>query len=153
MTALEAFEAIASLRRSVERVEEAIAEAHAAAGPKGQSMGTIGGGGHSDAMAGIDSLLDSDAYGELERMRGELIARTDRATDVLYGRSGRGGLARHDLVGADVLCCHYLMGIAYTEIGRMLDPDMPAPYHWCRDRARRACRAIDRIGADALADS
>lgn len=155
MAAIEWFEEIPALRKRVEDLTIAIESARASAGPHGQSMGSIGGGGKRDALAGIDRLIDSDATLELRRTRALLAYRAAYALWVLYGISGRGGLAKaKGSVDADILCCHYLQGMGWAEIAReIVKPDTEYPTQWCRSRARTACRYIDRVGMSALAES
>lgn len=155
MAALEWFESIRDLQKRVTRLEGSIEAAYAAAGPHGQRMGSIGGGGRTDSLAAVDRIVDSDAMAELDRARGELLSRMDRATEVLYGRSGRGGLAKaRSSADADILCCRYLQGMGWAEIAReIVRPSTGYPVQWCYQRALRACTYIDRVGMDALAES
>ncbi len=154
MAALEWFESIADLRAKADKLRDEIATAYAAAGVHGQQMGSIGGGAKHDALAGIDSLIDSDAQSRLSKMDSDLIGLTNRALDVLYGDSGRGGVAK--MVGtdeADILCYRYLIGESWATVARRYEPDTSNLTMWCKCRARQTCRQIDRIGMDALADS
>ena len=155
MSAREFFESIPRLQSRVDDLRGRVESAYAAAGPHGQQAGSTGGGGRHDALAGVDSLIDHGTHAELDRAESELRAALGRATDVLYGRSGRGGLARATCSDdADILCCHYLQGMGWAEIAKeVVKPDVEYPDDWCRMRAVRACRRIDRIGMDALADS
>lgn len=155
MAALEWFESITRLQKRVDDLQDCVASAYAYAGPHGQQMGSVGGGGGHDAMAGIDSLIDTNALVELDRAKAELERRLERASNVLYGKSGRGGLAKASCSDdADILCCHYLQGMGWAEIAKeIVKPCVEYPDKWCRMRAVRACRKIDRIGMDSLADS
>ncbi len=155
MAALEWFEAIPRLQKRVDDLQDRVASAYASAGPHGQQMGSIGGGGKHDALAGIDSLIDTNAVVELDRAKAELEQTLEQASDVLYGRSGHGGLAKASCsADADILCCHYLQGMGWAEIAKdIVKPDVGYPDKWCRMRAVRACRKIDRIGMDDLANS
>ena len=155
MAALEWFEWIDKLRIEVARLDGEIESAYCAAGPHGQQMGSVGGGfGEHDAMASVDAMLDSDAQRKLEQRKGRLIRLTDRACDVLYGKSGRGGVAK--AIGtdeADMLCFHYLQGESWADIARRYDADAKNLSDWAKCRARWTCRQIDRIGIDELAES
>lgn len=155
MAALEWFEGIARLRARVAKLDDAIESAYSAAGPHGQQIGSLGGGGGGgDALSGIDGIVDADAVAERDRCKAQLVDLLNRATDVLYGRSGRGGLARATCTDdADMLCFHYLRGESWASIGRRFNPEYENLTVWCKRKAKAACRQIDRIGMDALADS
>ena len=154
MAALEWFESIPRLQKRVDDLQDRVASAYASAGPHGQQMGSVGGGGKHDALAGIDSLIDTNAVAELDRAKAELEQTLERASNVLYGKSGRGGVAK--ALGtdeADMLCFHYLQGESWASIGRRFEPDASNLTVWCQRKAKQACKQIDRIGMDALADS
>ena len=155
MGARDLFEGILADVRRVAVLEGRIEEAVNAATPHRQGTSSGGGGGAGDPYAALDAVIDSDAMGELERARGELAPRVERALDVLYGRSGRGGLAKaRTSTDADILCCHYLQGMRWVDIARDITwTGSRWPDKWCRARAERALDAIDRIGMDVLADS
>ena len=155
MSAFEWFEAIPRLQKRVDDLQDRVASAYASAGPHGKQMGSIGGGGKHDALAGIDSLIDTNAVAELDRAKAELEQTLERASNVLYGKSGRGGLAKASCsADADILCCHYLQSMGWAEIAKeIVKPDVEYPDKWCRMRAVRACRKIDRLGMDELAES
>lgn len=152
MAALEFFERIGELQERVERLERQIAEARESIGPSGQRMGSIGGGGEHDAMAQVDAIMDREA--ELNRAVAELHRMLDRASDVLYGRSGRGGLAKAaSSTDADLLHWRYCVGESWTAIGVRLNPESKVPSEWARMRANRAMRKVDAIDMAVLADS
>ena len=148
------FERVAALRERVGKLSDEIESAYAAAGPHGQQVGSIGGGGGSDAMGVIDRIIDADTMAELERLRPRLRQWLDKASDVLYGRSGRGGVAKR--IGtdeADMLLRHYLQGESWASIARSFGASARNLTDWCKCHARSVCRRIDRIGMDTLADS
>ena len=154
MAAIDWFEGVARLRRRVGHLSRAVESAYVQAGPKGQMGGTVHGGGRTDPLAPIDALVDTDATAELDRMSALLHERMDYATDVLYGRSGRGGLAMvTSYDDADILLFHYLQGESWASIARRFEPDTSNLTTWCKRRAINLCRTIDRCGMDALADS
>ena len=154
MAALEWFESIARLRKRLARLEDAIESAYAAAGPHGQQIGSVGGGGGGDAFAGIDNIVDSNAVVERDRCKAELDAQLEQATNVLYGKSGRGGLAKATCTDdADMLCFHYLQGESWASIGRRFNPDAANLTVWCKTRAKGLCRQIDLLGIDELENS
>lgn len=149
------FESIEGLMARIAKLDAEIESAYAQAGPRGQQLGSVGGSGSAhDAMAAVDHIIDSDAVAERDRLDGLLRSHLDYAADVLYGRSGRGGLANATCTDdADVLCFHYLQGESWASIGKRYDVESSNLTVWAKTRARRAFRAIDRIGMDTLADS
>lgn len=152
---LEWFERIEDLRVKVDELRNQVESAYAAAGPHGQQIGSIGGGGGKhDALQGIDAIIDSGTAVRLDVMKAELDEMLEIATDVLYGKSGRGGVAK--AIGtdeADMLCYHYLQGEAWASIAKRYDAESSNLTMWCKCRARWTCRRIDRIGMDVLIDS
>lgn len=154
LTAQQWFEGVSGLRSKVQKLRDDIDAAYAQAGPKGQLSGTQGGSGGSDPMAGIDAIIDSDSVAEYERLRGMLEDRMSYALQVLYGRSGRGGIARvRSTDDADILCFHYLQGESWASVGRRYKPDDANVTVWCQRQAAKTCADIDRIGFYALANS
>lgn len=154
MAALDWFEEIPLLRRRYDSLREDIESARTAAGPHGQQIGSIGGGGgRHDSMAGIDRLIDSDAAREVRRLGLVLTYRLAFARRLLYGPDGRGGLARErSATDADILHCRYVRGMKWSDIARdVAMPDTDYPVQWCRRRAVTACRYIDSVGMSALA--
>lgn len=114
------------------------------------------GGGSSDRM--LAHAILSDKLGELRALLPELErkheAKLERATDVLYGRSGRGGLAKETCTDdADLLCFHYCQGESWASIARRYEIEDANLTRWCQRKAVKVCRLIDRIGMDTLADS
>ena len=153
--ARELFEAIRADVLEMAGLERSIEDIETQAGPHGQMTGSIGGSGAHDGMRGIDRLVDSGLREELERMRAKVNPEIERATDVLYGRSGRGGVARaRSTADADILCGYYLQGMSWPQVAAAhADSDKTSPNIWCRMRAKRALEFIDRVGAPTLADS
>ena len=154
MASLDWFESIAELRATVAKLESKVESAYSAAGPRGQQLGSIGGGSGHDALAGVDQIIDDGAVPELDRKRAELEERMVRATDILYGESGNGGVSK--AIGtdeADMLCYHYLQGESWARVARRFEPDTSNLTVWCQRRAAWVCRRIDGIGMDRLADS
>lgn len=119
----------------------------------GSAAGSIGGTGKTDGMAEVDHVIEYEM--ELERDQVKHNLELSHATDVLYGRSGRGGLAKaRRSVDADILCCHYLQGMTYAEIAdEITKPDSDDPVHWCIMRATRALEYIDKVGMHTLSNS
>lgn len=92
-------------------MESDVEDARLKTGPRGQQFDSPGGrGAASDASAPILSLADMEA--ELDRLRAETNEEIERALYVLYGKSGRGGLAKvRSMADADCICGYYLMGM------------------------------------------
>lgn len=130
-----------------------VLELRARLGVSGHRYGSIGGSGARDASAPIDRIIEMERELESDQARHDL--EVEQATSILYGRSGHGGLARaRSLVDADIICCHYLQGMAYAEIASALElPESSNPAGWCRVRAHRALAYVDEVGVDVLADS
>lgn len=122
----------------------------AALGPRGVTLGSIGSAGHADGMASVDALIERELEYDRDRAEHDLDLR--RATHALYGRDGRGGLARaRSMIDADILCCHYLQGMTYAQIADGLADSRDATAtHWCTMRAMRALAYMDRVGLDYL---
>ena len=150
LSAKDFFEGILADVARANELEAKVELARNAAGPHGQGEGA--GGGAHDALSGIDSLIDSGAERELERMRDGVNERISLALAMLYGRSGRGGLARsRGSTDADILCCRYLQGYGWSQIARMMgDESRPVDRHWCQTRASRALAWIDSQDVDML---
>ena len=157
MAALDWFESILADGVRIEKIRQNLALLESNIAPHGQGFEPMGhGGGGSDAMVGMAML--SARLGELRRLLPELERKHEEkleyATNVLYGRSGRGGLAKATGTDdADMLCFHYLQGESWASIARRYEPETANLTVWCQRRAKWACRKIDRIGMDNLADS
>lgn len=138
----------------VAKMELRVEELGSRALPHGQRFDRVG---HGGSGGGMDStaLAMVAAAQELDHERAVLARETDQALAVLYGRSGRGGLAsERTSADADVLCCYYLMGMGWEQTATELCGDGERnSRQWCIMRAKRACEAIDRIGVARLADS
>lgn len=156
MRARDWFEQILADVEELKALEQAIEAAEAQTGPRGQNVGSIGGGGGSrDGMRGIDRIVDAGLREKAERQRAKVNPQVEQALEVLYGRSGRGGLAKErGQLDADILCCHYLQGVEWSRIARdIVRADTEYPTQWCRHRAMRALLLIDKVGPEPLADS
>ena len=174
MTAREYFESIRRDVIEVARMEQNIcdraARIGAAHGIASAASGTGGIGGGADGYTLADREIDEELYlrklrFELDRRKRQLEGDLERATAVLYGRSGNGGLAKAER-RADVdpetdafcVCAYYLMGYATwehvaMELASHKDVESGNATHWCRDRAAAAFAYIDRVGMARLVDS
>lgn len=157
MAALDWFESILTEGERIEKIKQNLAMLESRLAPRSQGYEPMGhGGGSTDAMLGM--ALVSAKLGELRQLL-PLVERKheDRieyATQVLYGKSGRGGVAKAlGTDDADMLCYHYLQGESWASIGRRFEPDASNLTVWCQRKAKQVCKQIDRIGMDALADS
>lgn len=157
MAALDWFESILTEGELIEKIKQNLAMLESRIAPRSQGYEPMGhGGGSTDAMLGM--ALMSAKLGELRQLL-PLVERKheDRieyATQVLYGKSGRGGVAKAlGTDDADMLCYHYLQGESWASIGRRFEPDASNLTVWCQRKAKQVCKQIDRIGMDALADS
>lgn len=157
MAALDWFESILTEGERIEKIKQNLAMLESRIAPRSQSYEPMGhGGGSTDAM--LVMALVSAKLGELRQLlplvERKYEDRIEYATQVLYGKSGRGGVARAlGTDDADMLRFHYLQGESWASIGRRFEPDASNLTVWCQRKARQACKQIDRIGMDALADS
>ena len=157
MAAFEWFESLASEGKRIEKIRQSLAMLDSRIAPHSRGFEPMGhGDGSNDAMLGM--AMVSARLGELRRLLPEVErkheAKLEYATRVLYGRSGRGGLARATCTDdADMLRYHYLQGESWASIGRRFEPDASNLTVWCQRKAKQVCKQIDRIGMDALADS
>ena len=156
MAALDWFESILTEGERIEKIRQNLAMLESRIAPRSQGYEPMGHGGGTDAMLGMALL--SARLGELRRalpvLERKYEAKLEYATQVLYGRSGRGGVAKAlGTDDADMLCFHYLQGESWASIGRRFEPDASNLTVWCQRKAKQVCRQIDRIGMDALADS
>lgn len=122
----------------------------AACGPK---AATYGGGSHDPSRLSSEDVL-IDAEMELDLRRQSLRAELDRACAVLYGRDGRGGLARmRGSAAADSIHGYYLQGMSWPEVAaELVRPESRDGAHWCRMAATRALSYMDQVGMEYLAD-
>ena len=157
MGALDFFEGILTEGERIRRISEQLALLDSRISPHGQGFEPMGhGGGGSDRM--LAHAILSDKLGELRAQLPELErkheAKLERATDVLYGKSGRGGLAKATCTDdAVMLLFHYCPGESWASIARRYEIEDANLTRWCQRRAVKVCRVIDRIGMDALAES
>ena len=153
MRARDWFESIRAGVIEVRRMEGDIESIEARMGPHGQSVGSVGGGGSHDGMRGVDRIVDAGMRERLARQRSLTTPQIEMALRVLYGRDGRGGLARaRSATDADILCCYYLQGMEWAAIAKdVARPDVARPNGWVRMRAMRALAFIDRMGYWKLA--
>lgn len=131
-----------------------VAQEREALGSTGNALeGSVSGGGNRDAMAQVDACMDHECKLAQDVARHDL--ELEQATNVLYGTSGRGGLAKATSTAeADCICGYYLMLMSWSEVAEEVGcSDKSWPKQWAHRRAMAGLRHIDQIGRDALADS
>ena len=154
MTAREWYEKLRLDGIELEQRKRRAMELRAALGAQGSALeGTISGGGNRDAMAQVDTVMDYET--SLESDIAVHDACLERATDILYGRSGNGGLAKaSSTTETDCICGYYLNLMSWAEVAaEMVRPETKWPKQWVQRKAMSGLRHIDRIGAATLADS
>ena len=151
MLARDYFELVRSTVVELAEAERDAEKAEAATYPKCQQYEPMGhGGGGSGDAAMIRYAM---ATSELDAMRRKCEAMLDRASDVLYGEDGNGGLAkRKGMATADCIFGYYLLAMSWRKVAdEMVRPESRSGKDWCRMRAHRAFDYIDRVGMDWLA--
>lgn len=150
MSAHDLFEDTRALVLSVTELAQQVKALESAAEPHGQRLEGFIGSRSSDAMATVHALIL--AREKLERTTIELDARLDYGTSILYGASGRGGLAKARCsADADCICGYYLFGYSWRQVAdEMVRPDSRDGAQWCKRRAYRGLEYIDRHGANEL---
>ncbi len=100
-----------------------------------------------------DRLIDMED--ELELARRELERELSRATDVLYGQSGKGGVAlARGSAAADSVCGYYLQAMTWRQVAdELVKPESDNAAMWCRACAKRALEYVDAVGMASLADT
>ena len=136
------------------RLEARAEELEDKASPSGAGTVVSGGGAKAKIVTPVD--LATQLRCELDVYRVRLEPQLEFATNVLYGRSGRGGLAKaRTYTDADILCGYYLQGRSWAQVAKELSADIESkwPAQWCRSRAMGSIAAMERIGLEKLADS
>lgn len=152
MTSREYFDSLRSAVLELARMEDRLAALGiSATSPKAQGQEPSARGSRSQPIE--DRLIDMER--EVDVARSRLEPELDHATHVLYGRSGRGGVAREcGSAGADAVCGYYLMGLTWAQVAsELMMPDSKDGAHWCRNRASAALARMDSVGMARLADS
>lgn len=153
MSARDLFDGIERKRKRVRTLQAAVESAYAAAGVHANRYGVVTHGSMVDRYSALDGALDRGLVRELSRCEQDLEKLCKLARLVLYGRSGHGGLYAVSDIGADILLLHYLQGKSWASIAREFDPETTNLTVWCKNRAAKACRDIDRLGMDELINS
>ncbi len=152
MRAREYFEGLRLSVKELVEMEDRVATLNVSAtSPRAQGQEPSGGGARTQPMA--DRTIDAEL--ELERMRAHLMPDLDHACRVLYGSSGRGGVAEVcGSASADAVHGYYLQAMSWQEVAdELVRPDSKDGAHWCRNRACAAMRCVDEVGMARLVDS
>lgn len=142
MKAKEYFEVIRAEVVKTDRAREMLERMRAREGAKAQSYQA--GGGSGDAADPMDSIAKRiDFEGRLEQRIADAEEALDEACEVLYGKDGRGGLAK--LKGtryADAICMGYLQAQPWNEIAEI----MQGSVRWCHTLCDVGFAYIDEVG-------
>lgn len=147
MTCRDWFEYIRSQVLTLAYLESHMDELRAQAEPRGQQFDAAGHGGMAkDASAAILRMVQASE--QLDRLRADTNEQIERALHVLYGKSGRGGLAKaKDSATADSICGYYLMGMSWREVAsELVMPESEDASQWCKRRAYRGLEQVDEAG-------
>lgn len=110
----------------------------------------IGGGSVADADASFSTLQRMDFEQRLKLRVLASQAMVDEACEVLYGKSGNGGLAK--LKGsryADAICMYYCQAETWADMADI----MQCSKQWCRELCNAGFAFIDGIGWANLRNS
>lgn len=141
MRAREFFESVRGEIVRLERSRSALEKLRAREGARAQSYGISTGSAGGDPMDAVGSRIDME--GRLSGRIADAERAVETACEVLYGRDGRGGLAK--LKGsryADAVCIYYVQGQTWADAADA----MMCSRQWCRSLAAEAFDFIDRTG-------
>ncbi len=148
MRAREYFESIRAEVVRLERSRSILERLRAREGARAQSYEISSGSAGGDPMDAVGSRMDME--GRMEARVSQAEAAIHEATAVLYGRDGRGGVAK--LKGsryADAVCLYYVQGSTWAEAAET----MMCSRQWCRALAAEAFGYIDRVGWAEIKDA
>lgn len=153
MAAKDEFETIRLNVLELGRLEEHIAELKAACGPRAMATEPSGHGGRRELLSPEDALAEAEERRDVMSKR--LESTLSRACDVLYGKSGRGGIAKYRGSGAaDSIHGYYLQGMTWEQVSdELVKPESRDGPQWCKRTAYRALEYADKVGLGVLADS
>lgn len=141
MTAKEYFCSIRAEVVKIQQASEMLERMRAKECGRAQSFEPRGKGGVSSPADAIASRIDFE--GRLERRIADANAEVDEALVYLYGRDGRGGLAK--VAGsryADAVCMRYLQGESWRDMADV----MRCSDKWCKELCSAAFVKIDAVG-------
>ena len=147
------FDLIRDRVEKLAKLEQNAEDKRSAVLPKGQQFEPSSHRGPCDGSAAMLRYVEADT--ELDTMRKDVEGLLERATEVLYGRSGRGGLAKaRSSADADCIFGYYLLHMTWREVAdELVRPESKNGRHWCRMKACRAFEYMDRVGMDWLVES
>ena len=123
----------------IAKVEEVIKAMRLKVGAHGQKFDAIGKGCGSDISVAAIAIAEAEI--KLDEMRAKVEPEIETATAVLYGLSGRGGLAKQRCsADTDCILGYYVMDSRDAE-------------QWCKRRAYRALAALDEYDWRELINS
>ena len=110
-----------------------------------QRLGSIG---HSAKDPDSRMIYATVASTRYDLLRQEVNAELAKATALLYGKHGRGGLAKaRSSTDADCICGYYLQGMTWQQVAdELVRPESRDGAQWCKRRAYRALRWMDVTG-------
>lgn len=141
MKAKEYFEGIRAEVVKTDRAREMLERMKAREGAKAQAYQEGGGNGVCDPMESVSRRIDFE--GRLKQRIADAEEAIDEACALLYGRDGRGGLAK--LKGtryADAICMGYLQAQPWDEIAEI----MQGSVRWCHTLCDVGFAYIDEVG-------
>ena len=142
MRAKEYFEGIRAEVVKTDKAREMLERMKAREGAKAQSYQTGGGGGDvTDPMESVSRRIDFE--GRLKQRIADAEEAIDEACELLYGKDGRGGLAKMKGTRyADAICMGYLQAQPWSDIADI----MQCSQKWCRKLCEVGFEFIDRVG-------
>lgn len=154
MRARDWFESIRAEVIECARMEADLLDLRSKTWPRGQSYEMVAhSSGTKDGSGPVLRVVEAER--ELDVRQARCNAMVEDAMDVLYGKDGRGGLARlKGSATADCICGHYLMGMRWQEVADEITRlDSKDGEQWCMRRAYRGLELIDKIGIVVLTES
>ena len=146
------FESIHDQVVSVSQMEQAVESMRMRIGSHAQSFGPISKGEVTDNSSTIITIVELE--NELDVARARLIPLIDHATSILYGSTGRGGLAKaRSYADADCICGYYLMGLTWAQVAAEMAADSLDAEQWCKRRAYRALMWLECADVDKLIET
>ena len=151
MRARDWFECIRADVLEVAKMERRVEDLRSSCGPR---SGTFGGSATFTPPRVTAQDLLVDAENRLDLRKKALKSDLDRACAVLYGRDGRGGIAKmRGTAAADSIHGYYLQGMSWPEVAsELVRPESKDAAQWCKRTAYRAIEYADETGLYTLMD-
>lgn len=147
MTARDWFEYVRSEVVELGKLDAELEARRDAAGAKAQRLDQVGhGSGNDGGSAAMDSVIEFSQ--SVDAKRAEVEALLEKASAILYGFDGRGGLAiARCYVDADCILGYYCYAYTWRQVAdEMVRPDSVDAVQWCARRAYRALAWMDTHG-------